>query len=120
VQVLEEKYRLAILTNGFHFVQRRRLARSEIRPHIAEIIISEEIGVSKPAKKFFDVAFARLGSPSRERTLMIGDGWNSDILGATQYGIDSCWYNPERKPRPLNGRTTCEIAALGELIEWLG
>ena len=119
VQVLQKKYRLAILTNGFHVVQRRRLAQSVIRPYIAEIIISEEIGVSKPAKEFFDVAFARLGSPSREGTLMIGDGWNSDILGATQYGIDSCWYNPGRKPRPPNGRTTREIATLGELIEWL-
>jgi len=119
LQALRGKYRMAILTNGFRVVQRGRLARSEIREHIAEIIISEEIGFSKPAKEFFDVALARLGHPSPREVLMIGDGWASDIQGAIQYGIDACWYNPGRKPRPASFEITREIASLRELIEWL-
>jgi FMN phosphatase YigB (HAD superfamily) len=51
---------------------------------------------------------------------MIGDGWNSDILGAIQYGLDACWHNPGRKPRPGGGEITREIASLRELTEWLG
>jgi FMN phosphatase YigB (HAD superfamily) len=101
-------------------VQRGRLARSVIRQHIAEIIISEEIGFAKPAKEFFDTALARLGHPSRQDALMIGDGWVSDILGATQYGLDACWYNPGHKPRPSDCVLTREIASLRELAEWLG
>ncbi len=120
LQVLQGKYRMAILTNGLQVVQRGRLARSAIRQHIAEIIISEEIGVSKPAKEFFDAALARLGHPSRRAVLMIGDGWSSDILGAIQYGLDACWYNPRRKPRPGGCEVTREIASLRELLEWLG
>lgn len=120
LQGLQGKYRLAILTNGLQVVQRGRLARSVIRQHIAEIIISEEIGFSKPAKEFFDAALARLGHPSRREVLMIGDGWNSDVLGAIQYGLDACWYNPGRKPRPGGGEVTREIASLRELLEWLG
>jgi 2-haloacid dehalogenase len=117
---LSGKYRMAILTNGLQMVQRGRLARSVIRRHIAEIIISEEIGFAKPAKEFFGAALARLGNPSRREVLMIGDGWNSDILGAIQYGLDACWYNPGRKPRPGDGAVTREIASLRELLEWLG
>ncbi len=119
VQALQGKYRMAILTNGLQVVQRGRLARSVIRQHIADIIISEEIGFSKPAKEYFDIAFTRLGNPSRQEVLMIGDNWASDIQGAVQYGIDACWYNPGRKPRPTSPEITREIASLGELVDWL-
>ncbi len=119
LQQLHEKYRMAILTNGLQVVQRGRLARSVIRPHIADIVISEEIGFSKPAKGFFDVALARLGNPPRRSALMIGDGWASDIQGAVEYGLDACWYNPRRNPRPSSCALTREIASLQELLEWL-
>jgi len=119
VQALQGKYRMAILTNCLQVVQRGRLARSTIRQHIADIIISEEIGFSKPAKEFFDIALARLGHPPRRDVLMIGDGWASDIQGAIGYGIDACWYNPGRKPRPTSPEITREIASLRELVDWL-
>ena len=117
---LHSKYRIAILTNGLTVVQRGRLGRSVIRHHVSDIIISEEIGAAKPAKEFFDTAFARLGNPSKHEVLMIGDGWVSDIQGAVEYGIDACWYNPGRKPRPNNYEITREIASLRELNDWLG
>ena len=117
---LRRKYQIAILTNGLKEVQRGRLSRSAIRPHISQIIISEEVGAAKPAREFFDQAFARLGHPSKREVLMVGDGWASDIQGAVQYGIDACWYNPGRKPRPANCEITREIAALRELSDWLG
>src|ERR1035438_3398723 len=119
LQALHGKYRIAILTNGLQVVQRGRLARSVIRDHIADIIISEEIGFAKPAKEFFDIAMARLGHPSVREVLMIGDGWASDIQGAVQYGIDACWYNPGRMPRPATTEITREIASLRELTDWL-
>jgi 2-haloacid dehalogenase len=119
LQALRKKYRMAILTNGLQVVQRGRLARSMIRDYFTETIISEEIGFSKPAREFFDVAMTRLGHPPIRQVLMIGDGWNSDIQGAVQYGIDACWYNPRRKPRPTSLEITREIASLRELVKWL-
>lgn len=120
LQVLREQYRIAILTNGLQAVQRRRLERSAIRDYVSEIIVSEEIGFAKPAREYFDVAFARAGHPAKHQVLMIGDGWNSDIQGAAHYGIDTCWYNPGRQPRPASPGITHEIAALEELPAWLG
>jgi len=119
LRALHEKYRIAILTNGLQAVQRGRLARSRIRQQIAEMIISEEIGYAKPAREFFDIAFAQMGHPSRRETLMIGDGWVSDIQGALQYGIDACWYNPGGKTRPAGSASIHEIASLRELVGWL-
>jgi 2-haloacid dehalogenase len=116
---LHKLYRIAICTNGLTVVQRGRLARSAIRHHISDIIISEEIGAAKPAKEYFDTAFARLGHPAKHEVLMIGDGWASDIEGAVRYGIDACWYNPERKPRPASHQITREVASLRELADWL-
>jgi len=120
LQALEGKYRMAILTNGLKAVQRQRLAKSLIGKHFAELIISEEIGVSKPAREFFDITWQRLGNPNRKDALMIGDSWVSDIIGATQYGVDACWYNPGGKPRPAGCDITREIASLRELVDWLG
>jgi 2-haloacid dehalogenase len=117
---LQSKYRIAILTNGLTVVQRGRLSRSVIRDHVSDLIISEEIGAAKPAREFFETAFARLGHPSKRDVLMIGDGWASDIQGAVQYGIDACWYNPGCKPRPTTDEITREIACLRELTDWLG
>jgi len=117
---LQPHYRMVILTNGLQSVQRRRFARSPICRHFAEIIISEEIGFSKPAREFFDTALARMGNPSRRELLMIGDSWSADIMGAMGSGLDACWYNPENKPRPEGCMPTREIASLRELAEWLG
>jgi len=119
LDALHAKYRFAILTNGLQAVQRSRLAHSAIRDYIAALVISEEIGFAKPERGFFEAAFARLGNPPREQVLMIGDSLTSDIQGASAYGIDTCWYNPERQPRPASPVITYEITHLRELIALL-
>lgn len=115
LQALCQTHRLAIVTNGLQVVQRSRLARSAIHDYIAELIISDEVGVAKPARAFFDAAFARLGHPPRHEVLLIGDSLAADIWGAANYGLDTCWYNPARQPRPPNAPITYEIAHLREL-----
>lgn len=119
VQALQARYRMAIVTNGLSLVQRRRFERSAIRDSVAEIVISEEIGAAKPAAEYFDATFARLGNPSKTEVLMIGDNWSSDIEGGVNYGLDTCWYNPSRQPRPNGLAIIREIAALEELTDWL-
>lgn len=119
VEALRPKYRMAVLTNGLQAVQRPRLARSPIREHISDLVISEEIGWAKPAKEFFDIALARLDHPAKREILMIGDNWVSDIQGASRYGLDTCWFNPRRQRRPDDPAITLEIASWQELTEWL-
>ena len=103
LQTLAKTSQIAILTNGLQSVQRGRLARSQIKPFIREIIISEEIGVAKPHVAFFEVASARTGNPPKSDILLIGDSLTSDIRGGVDYGIDTCWYNPTGEPERRGG-----------------
>lgn len=114
LETLSSSCRFAIVTNGLKAVQRSRVERSAIRDLVSEI--SEEIGHAKPGCEFFQVAFERLGHPSKTEVLLVGDSWSSDIQGAANYGIDACWYNPGRKPRPEAPTISCEIASLRELV----
>jgi len=120
LRAVQGRCRVAVVTNGLQAVQRRRVERSAIRRYIAHLIISEEIGCAKPAREYFDITFARLGHPAKNQVLMIGDNWSSDIQGAADYGLDTCWYNPRRLPRPATPAITCEIASLGDLLPLLG
>jgi YjjG family noncanonical pyrimidine nucleotidase len=120
LQALHGKSRIAIVTNGLQSVQRGRLAHSKIREFIDELIISEEIGAAKPQPAFFEVAFSRTGNPPKSDVLIIGDSLSSDIRGGLDYGIDTCWYNPESCPRPADmNQITYEIMRLTELLELL-
>lgn len=116
---LHRTCRLAIVTNGLQAVQRSRLAHSAIRDFIADIIISEEIGVAKPDAVFFEIAAARLGNPAKTDILIIGDSLTSDIQGGVNFGIDTCWYNPTSEARPHDLPITFEVKQLRELLDIL-
>jgi len=119
VRSLQPTHRLAIITNGLGDVQRPRLDRSPIREHIAEIVISDEVGCAKPDAAIFDVAFARMGRPARHEVLLIGDSLRSDIAGGIGYGIDTAWYNPRGLPGDATIVPTYELHRLRELPDLL-
>ena len=115
IAVLSAHYRLAIITNGLKDVQRPRFANSAIVNYFTAIVISEEVGVAKPDSKIFDIAFKDMGQPGKGEVLIIGDSLTSDIAGGVNYGIDTCWYNPEGRERPSNLNIRYEIRSLSEL-----
>ena len=91
---LSKHYRLALVTNGLKEVQRPRFEKSGVQHLFKLIVVSDEIGVAKPERGFFDFAFQQIGSPHPEKVIIIGDNLNSDIRGGFQYGLDTCWFNP--------------------------
>ena len=96
VRAIAERRPVAIVTNGITSVQRSRLALSPLKDWVTEVVISEEVGLSKPRPGIFRLALDRLGVKPRD-ALMVGDGVNSDIRGANNAGIDACWLNPTGK-----------------------
>jgi YjjG family noncanonical pyrimidine nucleotidase len=116
---LKQLYSVGIVTNGLQKVQRARFMHSPLQPLVDHLIISEEIAAAKPAREFFDKTFDRLGNPARHEVLMIGDNWSSDIQGAADYALDTCWFNPKGVSRPASPPITREIRSLNELIPWL-
>jgi FMN phosphatase YigB (HAD superfamily) len=51
--------------------------------------------------------------------LIIGDSLASDIQGGVDYGLDTCWYNPNDEPLPDALPITYDIRHLRELLEVL-
>lgn len=90
---------VVILTNGITTVQKSRMAKSAVRDYISDLVISQEVGISKPNPAIFRYALDKLGLKADE-VIMIGDSPSSDILGANNAGIDACWYNPKGKTLP--------------------
>lgn len=114
------RYPLYVVTNGFAAVQKNRLKLSGIGRFMEQVFISEEIGYQKPQKEFFEACFSRISLPLRpEEVLLIGDSLTSDILGAKNAGIASCWFNPEGAPNESGIRPDHEIRSLLSLKELL-
>jgi 2-haloacid dehalogenase len=112
IRAVKGRYHLALVTNGLSDVQRPRLEHSVLRDCFEKVFISEELGAAKPTREYFDAVFAGIGHPPRESVLIIGDSLTSDMQGGVDYGIATCWYNP-------NGKTT-ELAVtyvIKELLE---
>ena len=90
---LARDYSIYVITNGLTSVQRGRFQRSRLSEYFTSVFISEEIGVAKPSREFFDHALSFIGDPDRSKYLVIGDSLTSDIDGAINSGIECCWYN---------------------------
>jgi YjjG family noncanonical pyrimidine nucleotidase len=111
---------LVVITNGLRDVQRSRLAKSTISGYLHDVVISEEVGAAKPDGQIFAAAFERMGQPPKSDVLIVGDSLTSDIKGGSDYGIDTCWYNPDRLPRVGDVRIRYEIHRLSELLDIVG
>ena len=115
VRSLSSRFRLLLATNGIAVVQRPRFAGSSIRRYFEDVVISDEIGVAKPQTGFLEEAFSRMGEPSKSEVLMIGDSLSSDIAGGVNFGVDTCWFNPDGFALDGSPKPTYEIADLTEI-----
>ena len=91
IEDLSSKYILSIVTNGLTIVQERRVKNSVIAKYFKDIVISEEVGISKPNPEIFEYALSNIEGVNKNEILMIGDSLSSDI---------SAW------PRAAGPRTT--------------
>lgn len=120
LQALSGRVEMALITNGIPEVQWSRLEQSAIRDFFAVVVISGEVGAAKPAPEIFDEAFRRMGQPSKQDVIIVGDNFGSDIAGGAAYGIDTCWFNPAGHPAPEDPKADFEIRGLAELPAVLG
>ena len=101
VTYINEKYNLHIITNGFSQVQFTKLKKSKLAPFFATVTSSEEVGVKKPNPLVFTTALLKAGATAQS-SVMIGDTFDADILGAEGVGMDTIFFN-YRKEIPKNG-----------------
>jgi len=116
---LHAKYTVVMVTNGIKEVQYSRLEHSSIKNYIHDIVVSEDIGISKPDPRIFGHALERVGLNDKKSTLMIGDSLSSDIQGGINFGIDTCWLNPGNVPADPSFKPTYKIKQIKELFDIL-
>lgn len=92
---LKPNYQLHIITNGFSEVQDKKLHNSNIGHYFETITNSELAGQKKPNPIIFDYALG-IAKASKEESIMIGDSFEADILGALDFGIDAIFFNEHK------------------------
>jgi 2-haloalkanoic acid dehalogenase type II len=100
LQALKPHYRIGIVTNNRTTEQQEKLAYLGMTHLVDALITSEDVGVPKPDPRIYHVALERLQSRAAE-TVMVGDNWTADVLGALQVGIRPLWLNRFGAVRPL-------------------
>ncbi|MGE5678055.1 MAG: YjjG family noncanonical pyrimidine nucleotidase [Pseudomonadota bacterium] len=120
IKELHEKYKLIIVTNGLSDVQENRIKKSVISGYFEDILVSEEIGISKPDPRIFALALSNIGFTDKSKVLIVGDSLITDIQGGLNSGIDTCWYNPHRNENQTGILPTYEIQSFSQLAGILG
>ena len=92
LKYLEPNYNLHIITNGFQEVQHGKLEKSKIHSYFKTITNSEMVGVKKPNPLIFNHAL-ELAKATKQQSIMIGDNYEADVLGALNMGLDAICFN---------------------------
>lgn len=87
---LSTRFQVAIVSNGSTFSQRGKLRHTGLDAQFEHVVLSGELGVSKPDSLPFITAL-RLLDVDPEASLYIGDDPINDVFGAHQCGLKTCW-----------------------------
>lgn len=110
LEYLKPKYNLHIITNGFADAQQRKLERSKIGHFFKTVTNSEMVGVKKPNPKMFYYALD-LAQAKKESSIMIGDNFEADVMGALNIGLDAICFNYHK------AEITGDIKQVNHLLE---
>ncbi|NVK65514.1 MAG: noncanonical pyrimidine nucleotidase, YjjG family [Flavobacteriales bacterium] len=115
-QLKNDDFELHIITNGFLEVQHIKLDKSGLKPYFDVILCSEEVGKNKPSRLVFDRALD-LAKAKHDESIMIGDSYEADIVGAENAGIRAILFDPDRVHR--DGRHKWHIHELKQIPDTL-
>ncbi len=91
LEYLSPNYKLHIITNGFIEAQQTKLIHSGIEKYFDQVIVSDGFGYRKPDSRIFEYAMNQAKSKS-ENSLMIGDDYGPDVIGARNVGMDQIYF----------------------------
>ena len=95
-------WNLGIITNGNSSQQRQKLNELGIIDFFDIIIVSEDIGISKPDPQIFRHACNTAGSKPSD-CFYVGDKLETDALAASAAGLVGVWLNRNQQKAEPNG-----------------
>lgn len=103
VKAVSERMPIWLVTNGIARVQRSRFTHCTLSPYLAGMVISEEVGRSKPDPAMVFEALRLAGNISPDEAAMIGDSVTSDIPAARGAGVHSILFTNGAEPPQNHG-----------------
>lgn len=91
-------YTLHIISNGFKEVTERKCILSGIAPYFQTITSADSVGVRKPRPEIFEYPL-KLAGAVKEESILIGDDWIADVVGAQNFGIDVIFFDVFKENR---------------------
>ena len=104
--------KLGIISNGQKVQQRQKLRNLSIIERFAVIIISDDIGVSKPDPKIFRYG-CKTANKKPADCYYVGDNLDTDAKAASAAGLTGIWLNREQEKG--NDASLMEIRTLSQL-----
>ena len=83
-------YKVALLTNGFTAIQLEKLSFTKVPEYMDEIVVSQQVGKSKPHPLPFITICRKLGIHTDE-AVYVGDNIFCDVCGARGAGMKTVW-----------------------------
>lgn len=114
LEYIHPKYSLTIVSNGFIEVQYKKLRNSGLEKYFNHVVLSEQAKALKPNKRIFEHAL-KLNNASADETIMIGDSYEADIIGAQNAGIDQIYYNPHKYDKEKEKLSTYHVQTLEDI-----
>ncbi|HEV2316624.1 MAG TPA: HAD family hydrolase [Thermoplasmata archaeon] len=84
-------FRLGVITNNLVREQQDKLVVTGLASWIEVLVVSEEVGASKPDPAIFAAALERSGVDA-DHSVMVGDSLELDVLAARRCGWGAVWY----------------------------
>ena len=104
---LKGRYQMHIITNGFAEIQAVKMASADIAHYFGHVVTTQSANAKKPDPRIFEYALQASGAHMPE-SLMLGDNYEADIVGATVVGLDTVFYNPGRELVPVAATYTIQ------------
>ena len=92
LEALKNRFRLHIITNGFDKIQQFKIENSGIESFFEFVFTAEKVGFKKPHPEIF-IQSLKTVNTTAEASIMIGDSFEADILGALNQGMQAIHFN---------------------------
>ncbi|WP_088033241.1 HAD family hydrolase [Evansella clarkii] len=117
LNALKKQVKVAIITNGSTQRQKAKINNTNLNSCFEIILISEEVGFSKPDKRIFEIALNRL-NVKPEEALFVGDDIERDIGGCQNVNIKGIWFNPHKHKNDTDIKPYAEVNSFNGLLSY--
>lgn len=114
-ELKNRNFKIFLLTNGWYETQKLKIENSGLHNLIDKMITSDRAGHMKPDGRIFKFALKETNS-TIENSLMVGDDYEVDIIGAEQIGMKAILFNYNNN---MNTEYSNSISQINQLLSIL-